>query len=226
MVKRSYSQYCPVAEALDVVGERWTLLIVRELLSGPARFTDLERALPGIAPNLLSSRLREMEDGGLVARRQLPPPAARTVYELTDEGRSLDTVLRALGRWGIQRLGPPAESDDVTPGIAVRSGLMMYARGGRPERVYAVVVDEQPFTIRVADGAVELRSGAPDDPDLTLVVTARHLLDARFAGARSRRDRPAGWRFTPASAALVSEFLATFGLDDRSKAGLRPERLR
>jgi HxlR-like helix-turn-helix len=159
-----------------------------------------------------------MEDGGLVARRDLPPPAARTVYELTDEGRSLETVLRALGRWGIGRLGPPAATDVVTPGSAVRSGLMMYARTGCPDRVYAVVVDDQPFTVRVSDRAVEMRAGAPDDPDLTLVVTARDLVAARFA-ARPRRDRPTGWGFTPASPSLVKEFLGTFGVHDRSAVG-------
>src|SRR5881394_4251103 len=100
MARKTYAQYCPVAEALDVVGERWTLLIVRELLSGPKRFTDLKSGLPGIPPNLLADRLRELEDEELVVRRELPPPAARTVYELAAAGRDLAPVISALARWG------------------------------------------------------------------------------------------------------------------------------
>jgi len=119
---RRYDQYCPIAGALDLVGERWTLLIVRELLLGPARFTDLRTGLPGVPPNLLSTRLRELEAEGLVARRELPPPAARTVYELTEDGRALEPVLRALVRWGMSRMAPP-DGIDLDPGAAVRSAL-------------------------------------------------------------------------------------------------------
>src|ERR1700744_4316681 len=97
---RSYDQYCSVARALDVVGDRWTLLIVRELLlQGPCRFTDLKNGLPGIAPNLLSSRLKELEDAGLGARQAAPPPVATVLYLLTAGGRTLEPVLKALGLW-------------------------------------------------------------------------------------------------------------------------------
>src|ERR1700761_3530262 len=100
---RSYDQYCSVARALDVVGDRWTLLIVRELLlQGPARFTDLKNGLPGVATNLLSTRLKELEEAGLVAREDAPPPVATTLYSLTDAGRTLEPVLKALGQWGLR----------------------------------------------------------------------------------------------------------------------------
>src|SRR5215213_2570175 len=101
MVKadRTYGQYCPIAAGLDVVGDRWVLLICRELLMGDLRFTDLRASLPGIAPNLLSERLRALQAEGLVTTAELPPPAARTVYRLTDAGRSVVPVLRAIARF-------------------------------------------------------------------------------------------------------------------------------
>src|SRR5690349_3555655 len=99
---KSYGQYCSVARALDLLGDRWTLLIVRELLlQGPSRFTELKTGLPGIATNLLSTRLKELEDADLVTRRDAPPPIATALYELTDSGLALEPVLQALGRWGL-----------------------------------------------------------------------------------------------------------------------------
>src|ERR687884_1369381 len=100
MTARSYRQFCGIARALDLVGERWALLVVRELVIGPKRFTDLRQGLPGIATNVLSQRLRQLERDGVVARRTLPPPAASTVYELSDYGQELVPILLALGRWG------------------------------------------------------------------------------------------------------------------------------
>src|SRR5215469_12689113 len=98
---RSYGQYCSLAKALDAVGDRWTLLIVRELLlRGACRYTDLQHGLPGVATNLLSERLKELEEHGIVRREAAPPPVATTLYELTDAGRELEPVLKALGRWG------------------------------------------------------------------------------------------------------------------------------
>jgi DNA-binding HxlR family transcriptional regulator len=100
---RSYSQHCPIARALDVVGDRWTLLVIRELLlQGPCRFTDLKNGLPGIASNLLSGRLKELEETGLISREEAPPPIATTLYRLTPNGAALQPVLQALGIWGMQ----------------------------------------------------------------------------------------------------------------------------
>ena len=98
MTERSYKQYCGIARALDLIGERWALLVVRELVLGPKRFTDLRRGLPGVATNVLSQRLRELERDGIVARRQLPPPAGSNVYELTEYGQELVPIMLALGR--------------------------------------------------------------------------------------------------------------------------------
>ena len=119
-VKR-YHQYCPVAHALDLIGDRWALLIVRELMLGQRRYTDLADALPGIGTNILAGRLRHLEGAGVVRRTKLPPPAAVTVYELTAEGRELDGVLHALARWGARTMGAP-EAGDCWSTYAVYTG--------------------------------------------------------------------------------------------------------
>src|SRR5918999_5518835 len=110
---KAFDQYCPVAHALSLVGERWALLVVRELLKGPMRYTDLAAGLPGIGTNILAARLRTLEDGGVVRKRKLPPPAASTVYELTEYGEGLDEVMYAMARWGIRTLGPPGAGDEL-----------------------------------------------------------------------------------------------------------------
>src|SRR5688572_7475316 len=111
MPRRTYAQFCPAARALDVVGERWTILLVRELLLGRKRYTDLLEGLPGIGPNVLAFRLRQLLEAGLVRKVKLPPPAASTVYELTELGEGLRPIVRELTRWGLNFLGPPQPSD-------------------------------------------------------------------------------------------------------------------
>src|SRR3954454_3993708 len=119
---RTYGQYCSIARALDVVGDRWTLLIVRELLlKGPSRFTDLKNGLPGVAPNLLSTRLKELESAGLVGRAEAPPPVATALYDLTDDGRALEPVLRSLGLWGLRLM------DAARAGDAFQAHWLAYA---------------------------------------------------------------------------------------------------
>jgi DNA-binding HxlR family transcriptional regulator len=114
---KSYNQYCPVAHALDVVGERWALLIVRELVEhGQLRYSDLHANLPGCGTNILAARLKDLERHGVVQRRKLPPPAASTVYELTEYGRELRSVLHVLAHWGARSLGPPDVDTPLEPG--------------------------------------------------------------------------------------------------------------
>jgi len=170
MSKRSYNQYCAVARALDVVGERWTLLIVRELLTGPRRFKDLLEGLPGIGTNLLAARLKDLERYGVVRRATLPPPAASKVYELTELGRSLEPVIAALGRWGLEFLGTPDREDDLRPGwavVAMRSALEQEAARGLRE-TYEFHIDEETFHLRVTDGEVEALQGPAVEPDLVV----------------------------------------------------------
>jgi DNA-binding HxlR family transcriptional regulator len=115
MTKR-YDEHCPVAHALGLVGERWALFVVLELMRGPKRYTDLAENLRGIGTNILASRLRDLEAGGVVTKRTLPPPAASKVYELTDYGRELRPVIRELALWGARTLGPPTHEDELFPG--------------------------------------------------------------------------------------------------------------
>ena len=181
MNKRSYDQYCTVARALDVVGERWTLLLVRELLTGPKRFKDLSEGLPGIGTNLLAARLKALEGEGIVGRATLPPPAGSSVYELTGLGRSLEPVILALSRWGAGLLGAPREGDDLRPGwaaVAGRSAVGPGATGG-PSGTYEFRIDGEVFHLRVGDGGageVEVRQGPAPAADLVVVGDAEAFL--------------------------------------------------
>jgi DNA-binding HxlR family transcriptional regulator len=132
-MSKRYDQYCPIAHALGLVGERWSLLIVRELLHGPKRYTDLAGSLPGIGTNILAARLKELETCGLVSKRRLDPPAASQVYELTPYGLELKSVMRSLALWGLRSIDPPTEEDELPPGWlygAVDTVLAPVARSG------------------------------------------------------------------------------------------------
>ena len=162
-MSKRYDQYCPIAHALGLVGERWSLLIVRELLQGPKRYTDLAASLPGIGTNILAARLKDLETGGLVTKHRLDPPAASQVYELTPYGQELKPVMRALALWGLQSIGAPADEDDFAPG-------WLY---GALDTVFAPVAPPGSFEFRigrevasVVDG--EVRRGAIEGPDVVV----------------------------------------------------------
>ncbi len=180
MGKRSYDQYCTVARALDVVGERWTLLLVRELLTGPKRFKDLLGGLPGIGTNLLTGRLKALEEHGIVRRATLPPPAGSGVYELTETGRALEPVILALSRWGASLLDDPREGEDLRAGwaaVAVRSAVGTSVLGVRPG-TYEFRIDGEPYHLRVGEGeeGAKLRQGPAQDPDLVVAGDAGTFL--------------------------------------------------
>ena len=178
MSKRSYNQYCAVARAMDVLGERWTLLIVRELLTGPKRFKDLLEGLPGIGTNLLTSRLKDLEGHGVLRRATLPRPAASRVYELTELGRSLEPVVIGLARWGLEFLGASCEEDDRQPAwamVALQSMLKPEATGETKES-YEFRVDDEVFYVWVADGETGVRQGSAADPDLVVRSDTQTLL--------------------------------------------------
>ena len=178
MSKRSYNQYCAVARAMDIVGERWTLLIVRELLPGPKRFKDLLEGLPGIGTNLLTARLRDLEGFGVVHRTTLPPPAASKVYELTELGSSLESVVMSLARWGLEFLGASREEEDRQPAwamVALRSVLKPEATGEVRES-YEFRVDDEVFHVWIEDSETEVRQGSAADPDLVVRSDTQTLL--------------------------------------------------
>lgn len=168
---RSYGQYCAVARALDVVGDRWTMLIVRELLlRGSCRYTDLHYGLPGIATNLLADRLRDLEEAGIVERVDAPPPVATTLYELTPRGLDLAPVLHALGVWGGELMARPRGDDEFrSHWLAFPiSRLTDNAPDGLPITIQ-VRVGDQPLIVETVDGGVHARPGIAEKPDAVLV---------------------------------------------------------
>ncbi len=188
MPERTYGQYCPIAIGLDVIGDRWTLLMLRELSMGDRRFTDLRAELPGIAPNLLTERLRSLQAAGLVTVVDLPPPAARSVYTLTDEGRRIEPVLRAVARFGSRYLaGEPSEAFDARraayallapwrrrPAEKIRARLIVLKGDVGDDRADAVdlVLDIERMRVEPPEGK----------PDVTLRLAVADLVAARRTG--------------------------------------------
>src|SRR2546426_10534393 len=167
---KKFDQYCPMAHALALVGERWSLLIVRELLHGPKRYTDLTHGLPGIGTNILAARLRDLEECGVIQKRKLPPPAPATVYELTEYGSGLNEALYALARWGARSLGPPTAEDELYPewGVNALPALFNAEAARGLTETYALVVDGDAFSARVVDGSLEAMMGAAKDADVVV----------------------------------------------------------
>jgi DNA-binding HxlR family transcriptional regulator len=178
MARRSYAQYCGLARALDVLGERWTLLVIRELMLGPKRFSDLLEGLPGIGANVLSARLKALEAEDVVGRRRMPPPAASTVYELTERGRELEPAVLSLMRWGIDLLGARSEDDRYRPGWlfnGLRAAFDPEAARG-VSRTYRLTVDDEVFTVLVADGALDVKQGETAEPDVAMALDSDTLM--------------------------------------------------
>ncbi len=170
VVKRSYGQYCGFARALELVGERWALLIVRDLLIGPKRFGEIQRGLPGIPTNILTARLNELEDSGLVRRRVLARPAKGVAYELTEAGIALEDAVFALGRWGAVRLGEPRPDETVTEdsiAMALRTTFRPEA-AGKAKLTYLLRLGEIEVHARIRDGAVAVGRGPVEKPDLII----------------------------------------------------------
>jgi len=167
---KSYEHYCPVAHALDMIGDRWELLIVRELMPGPKRYTDLAEGLPGIGTNILAARLRDLEASGIVAKKTLPRPAASRVYELTDYGRELKPVMRELALWGARSLGPPKPEDELFPGWLLNPIDTILAPVAPPGRFEFRAGDE---VASLVDGVAH--DGAVDNPDVVITGDAEGL---------------------------------------------------
>ncbi len=192
--RRTYRDSCGIARALDLAGERWALLVVRELLLGPKRFTDLRAGLPNLSPDVLAQRLRELEQAGIARRRKLPPPASARIYELTERGAELEPVLLALGRWG-SRVTLPATPAELSPdAIAIALKTVFDANAAADlERSYQLQLGEHAFSVRIADRKIDLARGegkAPaarietDPGTLTeLLWQGRSIGDAVDAGA-------------------------------------------
>jgi DNA-binding HxlR family transcriptional regulator len=170
IVKRSYGQYCGFARALELVGERWALLIVRDLLIGPKRFGEIQRGLPGIPTNILTARLNELEDNGLVRRRVLARPAKGLAYELTEAGAALEQAVLALGRWGAVHLGEPRPDETVTEdsiAMALRTTFRPEA-AGKAKLTYLLRLGAIEVHARIRGGEITVGRGPVEKPDLVI----------------------------------------------------------
>ena len=216
---RTYGDACGIPRALDRVGERWALMIVRELLLGPKRFTDLKAGLPNASPNVLSQRLRRMEADGIVTRHKLPPPAGSRVYELTEWGRELEPVLTALGRWGARAAPPPPEH-----GMSFDAHILSLRTLFDPELAgdfstrLDLRLEEHRFRAEVSDGRLEVEAGEAHEPDAVVTSDAGTVL----AVAHRRRDLAEALRSgdleVEGDRAAVERFLGLFTLPEPALA--------
>ena len=165
MASRSYGQYCGVTTAVELIGERWALLIVRDLLVGPRRYTDLKQGLPRIPTNILSTRLKELQEGGVV--RRVPLRNCGLVYELTEYGRELEPIVLALGRWGFSAMGDPAPEDAVTADsltMALRTAFQTDAAASLPPADYELHVGDVALRVQVSGAELRIAQLAPPAP--------------------------------------------------------------
>jgi DNA-binding HxlR family transcriptional regulator len=217
--RRTYGDGCAIARGLDLVGERWALLVVRELLLGPKRYTDLRGGLPNASPNVLSERLRELERDGVVRRRKLPPPAGSRVYELTDWGRELEEIVVSLGHWAARSPSPPSDAPIGVDSIilALRSRFDASAAHGL-RAGYELRLGEDRFRIDVADDEVAVARGGADQADAT-IDTDPGTLAAVLWGGRPLTDAQRSEEMTiEGDKAAVKRFVRLFPMPEPAAA--------
>ncbi|MFI6743646.1 winged helix-turn-helix transcriptional regulator [Nonomuraea sp. NPDC050451] len=187
MAAREYGQFCGLARAMEMIGERWTLLIVRNLLSGPQRYTDLHKGLPTIPTNILSARLKQLEEAGLAVRRALPHPERAVVYELTDYGRDLEPALIALGRWGARAMTEPRAGEVIT----AESVAMAFRTTYRPEAAqgatagYEIRMGDFTLRVQITDGTLTVGIGPHPAPDLVVERLNDQGIHALMTGTKT-----------------------------------------
>ena len=218
---RTYDDGCAAAHALDLVGERWALLVVRELLLGPKRFTDLRSGLPHASPNVLAQRLRDLEAAGVVRRGKLPPPAASKIYELTEWGRDLEPVIIALGRWGVRSPSKPPDAE-----LGVDSLILSFRTMFDPDRAegldasYEFRLGEDRFRAEVADGRLEIERGTAAQPDATVEADAGALAGLVYDDLELDDTLSSGDLRIKGDRAMVERFLALFPLPEPAAVGV------
>lgn len=216
--KKPYDDGCATAHALDLIGERWALLIVRELIPGPKRFSDLKDALPGISTNILTTRLVELETGHVLVRRKLPPPAASQVYALTDWGAALEPLIKDLGRWA-------ARSPELAPGkpMSAASVMLSFRTMFSPERArgahmrLSLVLGDVPHRAEIADGELTIEIGEIDKPDVTVAGDPNLLAGVVYGGLSIADAARAGLAIT-GRRDLLKRFATFFPLPEKAKA--------
>jgi DNA-binding HxlR family transcriptional regulator len=211
--KRRYDDACGAAHALDLVGERWALLVMRELMLGPKRFSDLRRDLPGISANVLTQRLEGLEEAGVVARRRLPPPASNQVYELTPWGYEAEPILQVLGRWAAR-----SPSHDPRLPLSAVSLLLSFRTMVDPQRAARLAmrvglrIGHESYMVRVADGRVEAERGLAEQADFTFAGPATAVAAAVYGGVPLDALEAQGALKVEGDRALAEKFVNLFPL--------------
>ena len=212
---RTYDDGCAAAHALDLVGERWALLVVRELLLGPKRFTDLRAGIPKASPNVLAQRLRELERAGVVRRRKLPPPAASRVYELTEWGEELEPVIVRLGRWGARSPSKPCDTELGVDSLILSFRTMFDPRAADSLKAsYELRLGEDRFRAEVADGRFEVARGGAERPDATIETDAGTLATLVYDGRPLEEALRSGDVEIEGDESAIERFLTLFPLPE------------
>lgn len=213
--KRSYDDGCAAAHGLDLIGERWALLVVRELLLGPKRFTDLRTGLPGISPNVLTQRLDELEHAAVVRRRKLPPPAGAWVYELTDWGLALEPVIMELGRWAARSPTLPRDASLSVDSLILSFRTMFDPRAAAGLKArYELRFGEDRFHAEVAAGQLELARGSADRPDATIEGDPATLAALVYGGRKLAEALRSGDLKVEGDRSAIKRFLTLFPLPE------------
>jgi DNA-binding HxlR family transcriptional regulator len=220
---RTYEDGCAAAHALDLVGERWALLVVRELLLGPKRFTDLRAGLPHASPNVLSQRLRELEGAGVVRRRKLPPPAASRVYELTEWGEELEPVVISLGRWGARSPSRPRDAGLGVDSLILSLRTMFDPRAAEGiEASFELRLGEDVFRAEVADGRFEIDRGGAEQPAAAIEADPATLAALVYEGRPLDEALRSGKVEIEGDAEAVERFLTLFVLPEPASPAVGP----
>jgi DNA-binding HxlR family transcriptional regulator/putative sterol carrier protein len=218
MGKRSYGEACGIPRALDRIGERWTLMVVRELLLGPKRFTDLRDGLPHMSPDILAQRLRELEENGIVRRGFLPPPAASKVYALTDWGRELESVLIALGRWGARApLSAECSEMSLDSHIVSLQTLFDADLAGDFAPTVELRLGEHVFTLEIADGRLEAERGPTGEPDIVIATDPLTLIGLAHREIELADAIESGQATVTGDKRVARRFLRLFPLPEPAK---------
>jgi DNA-binding HxlR family transcriptional regulator len=219
--KRTYDDGCAAAHALDLVGERWALLVVRELLLGPKRFTDLRAGLPHASPNVLAERLRGLEEAGIVRRRRLPPPAASKIYELTAWGEELEPVIIRLGRWGARSPSKPADAPLGVDSLILSLRTMFDpVAAGDLEATYELIMGEDRFSAEVSRGDFEVVRGGAERPDAIVEADSNSLAGLIYGGLSLSEALRSGEVKIEGDEEAVEHFLELFPLPEPAAPAL------